>query len=59
MIDTYAQEEIDVIAKHGAERCLKRTRCGGPWAMPCCLDRDHEGKCSVDTNTKYFIRKVI
>lgn len=46
-VDQYQQEEIDVIAKHGDQRCLARTSNGAPWCMPCVLDRDHDGPCSA------------
>lgn len=43
LVSAYAREEIAVIVRYGAERCLERTIHGSPWAMPCILDKGHEG----------------
>ena len=46
-LDTFQCEEINVIATIGDQRCLARTSNGSPWAMPCVLDREHDGPCSA------------
>lgn len=55
-MDIYQQEEIAVIAKHGDGRCLVRTTNGAPFAMPCCLERDHCRDHEADPETQYFMR---
>ncbi len=57
-ISVYAREEIEVIELYGDQRCLNRTSNGAPWAMPCCLDKDHEGTCQASSDTKYTITKI-
>ena len=45
MIQAIYDEEEQAVLQLFPNACLTRTSHGAAWAMPCCLDKGHEGEC--------------